>query len=149
MGPVAMACAAALLVAGCGSSESKGTTAATTAATSTSAAAKGGLTAPGKINYASPPANAPAQSGVVKITYHEFAIEPDTLKAKVGSTLKWINNNTEKCNVKSEGGPYTFDSGELAAEGGTFELKLDKPGTIHYECTSYPTTMNGSIEVVE
>jgi plastocyanin len=107
------------------------------------------LTVPGKINYASPPANAPVQSGVVTITYHEFAIEPDTLKAKVGSTLKWVNNNTEKCNVKSEGGAYTFDSGELAAEGGTFELKLDKPGTIHYECTAYPTTMNGSIEVVE
>jgi plastocyanin len=102
----------------------------------------------GKINYASPPAGAPTQSGLIKVTYHEFAIEPDTIKAKVGSTLKWTNNDTEKCNVKSEGGPYTFDSGNLP-EGGTFELKLDKPGTIHYECTYYPTTMNGSIEVVE
>ncbi|MFZ1925969.1 MAG: plastocyanin/azurin family copper-binding protein [Solirubrobacteraceae bacterium] len=152
MGPVAIVCAAALLVAGCGSSESKSSsgtsTAATIAATSKNSTAKGGLTVPGKINYASPPANAPLQSGVITITYHEFAIEPDTLKAKVGSTLKWINNNTEKCNVKSEGGPYTFDSGDLAPEGGTFELKLDKPGTIHYECTAYPTTMNGSIEVV-
>ena len=147
---VVLACTALAGAAGCGSSESKATSATTTAKTgSTNAAVKGGLTVPGKINYASPPANAPVQSGVVTITYHEFAIEPDTLKAKVGSTLKWINNNAEKCNVKSEGGPYTFDSGELAAEGGTFELKLDKPGTIHYECTSYPTTMNGSIEVVE
>lgn len=149
MGPVAIVCAAALLVAGCSSSESKSTTGTTTAATSKSSTVKRGLTVPGKINYASPPANAPVQSGVITITYHEFAIEPDTLKAKVSSTLKWINNNTEKCNVKSEGGPYTFDSGELAGEGGTFELKLDKPGTIHYECTAYPTTMNGTIEVVE
>jgi plastocyanin len=148
MGPVAIVCATGLLVAGCGSSESKGTTGASTATTSTNGAVKGGLTVPGKINYAKPPTNAPVQSGVIKITYHEFAIEPDTLKAKVGSTLKWINNDTEKCNVKSEGGPYTFDSGDLASEGGTFELKLDKPGTIHYECTAYPTTMNGSIEVV-
>ena len=146
MGPAAIVCAAALLVAGCGSSKS-GTTGATTT-TSTNATVKSGLTVPGKINYASPPANAPVQSGVVKITYHEFAIEPDTVKAKVGSTLEWTNENTEKCNVKSEGGPYTFDSGNLP-EGGTFELKLDKPGTIHYECTSYPTTMNGTIEVVE
>jgi plastocyanin len=149
MGPVAIVCAAALLVAGCGGSESKSASATTTATTSKSTTVKGGLTVPGKINYASPPANAPVQSGVVTITYHEFTIEPDTLKAKVGSTLKWINNNTEKCDVKSEGGPYTFDSGDLAPEGGTFELKLDKPGTIHYECTAYPTTMNGSIEVVE
>ncbi|HTB51080.1 MAG TPA: hypothetical protein VK701_08915 [Solirubrobacteraceae bacterium] len=149
MGPVAIVCAAALLVAGCGSSKSSTATTATagTTATGTTATVKSGLTVPGKINYASPPANAPVQSGVVKITYHEFAIEPDTLKAKVGSTLKWTNDDTEKCNVKSEGGPYTFDSGDLA-EGASFELKLDKPGTIHYECTSYPTTMNGSIEVV-
>jgi plastocyanin len=149
MGPVAIVCAASLLVAGCGSGKSSasGTTGATSStATST---VKSGLTVPGKINYASPPANAPVQSGVVKIAYREFAIEPDTLKAKVGSTLKWTNENTEKCNVKSEGGSYTFDSGELKAEGGTFELELDKPGTIHYECTAYPTTMNGTIEVVE
>lgn len=146
---VVLACIALACAAGCGSSESKGTSATTTAKTSsTNAAVKGGLTVPGKINYASPPPNAPVQSGVVTITYHEFTIEPDTLKAKVGSTLKWINNNTEKCNVKSEGGPYTFDSGDLAPEGGTFELKLNKPGTIHYECTSYPTTMNGTIEVL-
>jgi plastocyanin len=107
------------------------------------------LTTDGKINYAKPPPGAPTQSGLIKITYREFAIEPDTVKAKVGSTLKWTNENSEKCNVKSEGGPYTFDSGELAAEGGTFELKLDKKGTIHYECTAFPTTMNGTIEVVE
>ncbi len=146
---VVLACTALAGAAGCGSSESKSTSGTTAATTSTKATVKGGLTVPGKINYASPPANAPVQSGVVTITYHEFAIEPDTLKAKVGSTLKWINNNTEKCNVKSEGGPYTFDSGDLAPEGGTFELKLEEPGTIHYECTAYPTTMNGSIEVVE
>ncbi|HEX4116466.1 MAG TPA: plastocyanin/azurin family copper-binding protein [Solirubrobacteraceae bacterium] len=148
MGPVAIVCATGLLVAGCGSSESKSSSDTVTVATTASSTVKGGLTVPGKINYASPTANAAVQSGVITITYHEFAIEPDALKAKVGSTLKWINDNTEKCNVKSEGGPYTFDSGDLAAEGGTFELKLDKPGTIHYECTSYPTTMNGTIEVV-
>jgi plastocyanin len=145
--PVVLACSALACAAGCGSSKS-GTAATTTTATTQSATAKGGLTVPGKINYASPPASAPVQSGVVKIVYHEFTIEPDTLKAKVGSTLKWINNNTEKCNVKSEGGTYTFDSGNIPPEG-TFELKLDKPGTIHYECTYYPTTMNGSIVVVE
>jgi plastocyanin len=151
MRPVALACAAALLVAGCGSSKSGTTTATTTgtSATSTASTTPKGLTTDGKINYAKPPAGAPVQSGLVKITYKEFAIEPDTVKAKVGSTLEWTNENTEKCNVKSEGGPYTFDSGSLAAEGGTFELKLDKPGTIHYECTSYPATMNGAIEVLK
>lgn len=147
MRPVALACAAALLVAGCGSSKSGTTSTETTSTTSKTSSVKSGLTTPGKINYAKPPASAPTQSGVIKITYKEFAIEPDTVKAKVGSTIEWTNDNTEKCNVKSEGGPYTFDSGNLP-EGRTFVLKLDKPGTIHYECTSYPTTMNGTIEVV-
>jgi plastocyanin len=143
--PVVLACSALACAAGCGSSETSTTT--TTSKTATSATTKGGLTVPGKINYASPPANAPVQSGLIPISYHEFAIEPDTVKAKVGSTVKWTNNDSEKCNVKSEGGPYTFSSGDFG-EGGTFELKLDKPGVIHYECTYYPTTMNGSIEVV-
>jgi plastocyanin len=148
MRPVALACATALLLAGCGSSKSSSTSTETASTTSKTSSVKSGLTTPGKINYAKPPANAPTQSGLIKITYKEFAIEPDTVKAKVGSTIEWTNDNTEKCNVKSEGGPYTFDSGNLP-EGRTFVLKLDKPGTIHYECTSYPTTMNGTIEVVD
>jgi plastocyanin len=45
----------------------------------------------GKINYAKPPASAPVQSGVIPITYREISIEPDTVKAKVGSTVKWTN----------------------------------------------------------
>jgi plastocyanin len=141
--PVALVCAAALLAAGCGSSKSTSTA----TKTSTTATVKEGIVANGKINYASPPANAPVQSGLVKIVYHEFAIEPDTLKAKVGSTIKWINNGPQTCNVTSEGGPYKFASKDFG-EGASFELKLDKPGVIHYECTSYPITMNGTIEAV-
>jgi plastocyanin len=146
---VLTACALLTFAAGCGSSKSDSTanTTATTGTTSTATTSKGGLTTDGKINYASPPANAPVQSGLIGISYHEFAIEPDTVKAKVGSTDKGTNNDSEKCNVTSEGGPYKFASGDFG-EGGTFELKLDKAGVIHYECTSYPTTMNGTIEVV-
>ncbi len=69
------------------------------------------------------------------------------MRAKVGSTIKWINEDPEKCNVTSAGGPYKFASKDFG-EGASFELKLDKPGVIHYECTEYPTTMNGTIEVV-
>ncbi len=87
------------------------------------------------------------QSGLVKILYHEFAIEPDTVKAKVGSTIKWVNEGPQTCNVTSEGGPYKFASKDFG-EGASFELKLEEPGVIHYECTAYPTTMNGTIEAV-
>jgi plastocyanin len=150
-----------VVLAGCGSNGSGGSTETTTvtvAGRTTTAVisngkavtkpSKGGLQSDTTPKFATPEASAPVQSGVVQISYSNIAIDPDTVRAKVGSTIKWTNNDPEKCNVTSEGGPYKFSSGDFG-EGGTFELKLDKPGTIHYECTHYPTTMNGSIEVVK
>jgi plastocyanin len=139
------ACGAALLVAGCGSSKSSATPSATTA-TSTSTA-KGGLTTNAKINYASPPSNAAVQSGLVKINYHEIAIEPDTLKVKVGSTIEWTNEDSVEHNVTSASGPINFASKNFG-EGGTFKISVTKSGIIHYRCTLHPATMNGTIEVV-
>jgi plastocyanin len=145
--PVLAVCAALVFTAGCGSSKSSATTS-TTTKTGTAAGAGGGLVANGKIDYAKPPASAPTLSGLIQVTYREISIEPDAIKAKVGSTVKWTNQDPQPCNVTSEGGPYKIASKDFG-EGATFELKLDKPGTIHYECTHYPTTMNGTIEVVE
>jgi plastocyanin len=148
--PVVIACCALLFVAGCGSSKSSssGTSGTTSSTTATTSAASGGLKTDSAPKYASPPASAPVQSGLVQVAYTNIAIDPDTVKAKIGSTIKWTNNDPEKCNVTSEGGPYKFASGDFG-EGGTFELKLTKAGTIHYECTYYPATMNGTIEVVQ
>ncbi len=84
----------------------------------------------------------------MQIAYRNIAIDPDTVRAKVGSTIKWTNEDPEKCNVTSEGGPYKFASKDFG-EGGTFELKLDQAR--RGSTTSaryYPTTMNGTIEVV-
>ena len=144
-----VACAALVLaVAGCGSSGSTTTITTPGAATAKSkTATSSGLKVVTTPKYASPSSSEPAKSGVVQIAYRNIAIDPDTVRAKVGSTIKWTNEDPEKCNVTSEGGPYKFASKDLG-EGGSFELKLDKPGVIHYECTSYPTTMNGTIEVV-
>jgi len=87
------------------------------------------------------------QSGLVQIAYRNIAIDPDTVRVKVGSTIKWTNYDSVQANVTSEGGPQRFASKNFG-EGGTFELKAEKPGVIHYECTLFPTTMNGTIEVV-
>jgi plastocyanin len=140
--PVLAACSALLLAAGCGSSKSSSTTSAT------STTAKSGLQVDGKINYASPPSSAPVQSGLVRIKYHEISIEPDTLKVKVGSTIEWVNEDPVQHNVTSASGPLKFASGNFG-EGHTFKIKVTKPGVIHYRCTNHPTTMNGTIEVVE
>lgn len=153
---VALAATAALmLIAGCGSGKSgEASTAGSSATGSTSSSSsvpstpKSGLTTNAKINYASPPAGAPVQSGTVKIKYHEITIEPDTLRVKVGSTIEWINEDPVEHNVTSEpGAPSKISSGNFG-EGHTFRFTVTKPGIIHYKCTNHPATMNGTIEVV-
>jgi plastocyanin len=84
----------------------------------------------------------------VQIAYRNIAIAPDTLKVKVGTTIKWTNYDAVAHNVTSESGPQKFAAKDFS-EGGTFEIKALKPGVIHYECTIHPTSMNGTIEVVK
>jgi plastocyanin len=155
----AIACGALALMTGCGSSSSSTGSSASTASTTTTtaASAKTGTTSSGgaslKIDttpkFAAPSTSAPVQSGLVQIAYRDIAINPDTVRVKVGSTIRWTNYDSTQANVTSEGGTggYKFASKNFG-EGGTFELEASKPGVIHYECTLYPVTMNGTIEVV-
>jgi len=158
---LALVCGAALLaavVSGCGSSKSgeastagSSTTGTSTTSTSPKAAgggAKSGLTPDGKINYAKPASNAPVQTGVVKIKYHEITIEPDTLRVKVGSTIEWVNEDPVEHNVTSEPGAVSKIASGNFGEGHTFRFTVNKTGIIHYKCTNHPATMNGTIEVV-
>ena len=140
---------------GCGSSgsSSSSSSASTTPSTSTAntigAGKKGsGLKPTTTPRFASPPASAPVQSGTVQIAYRNIAIAPDTLRVKVGSTIRWTNFDAVSHNVTSEGGPQKFASQDFA-EHGTFEIKALDPGVIHYECTIHPASMNGTIEVVK
>ena len=150
-----IACAALLLAAGCGSSSSSSSSSVTSstpnsgpsgaAATRT---ATGGLKATRTPQFASPPASAPVQSGIVHITYHNISIAPDTVKVKVGSTIIWTNMDSVEHDVTSEGGPQQFASGTFG-EGRSYTIKVLKPGVIHYECTIHPASMNGTIDVVQ
>jgi plastocyanin len=169
---IPLACAALALAAGCGSSGSGSTTATTAgsaaaatssaaapaAASSSTAAAKGaataksgqsgGVTYNSTPKYASPSPSAPVQSGVVQVAYRNIAIDPDTLRVKVGSTVRWTNYDPVEHNVTSKGGPVSFASGTFS-EGKSFAVKMTKAGIVHYECTIHPATMNGTIEVVQ
>lgn len=152
-GAVIACCALSLAAAaGCGSSSSSTagstTTAASTSATTSATSPSASLKLDKAPDYASPPASAPVQSGVVQIAYRNITIAPDTVKVKVGSTIKWTNYDSVEHDVTSEGGPQKFAS-KTFGEGGTFEIKANKPGVIHYECTIHPTTMNGTIDVVK
>lgn len=142
-----LACSGLLLAAGCGSSGTKsgGSSASTTTpATVTS----GGIKADTKPKYAAPSTSAPVQSGLVQIAYRNIAIDPDTVRVKVGSTIRWTNYDSVEHNVTSEGGPQKFAS-KTFGESASFEVKVTKPGLIHYLCTIHPASMNGTIEVVK
>jgi plastocyanin len=154
------ACCMLLAAAGCGSSSkpSTGASASTTpgttsTGTTTSPASKPAGSAPGSLKadttpkFAAPSPSAPVQNGTVQIAYRDITIQPDTVRVKVGSTIKWTNYDSTQANVTSIGGPQRISSKSFG-EGGTFEVKVKTPGVIHYECTLYPTTMNGTIEVV-
>jgi plastocyanin len=138
---VVISCSALALASGCGSSGGSSSASSPTTAPASSLKAS---TAP---KYASPSASAPVQSGVVQIAYHNIAIAPDTLKVKVGSTIRWTNQDAIEHNVTSREGPAHFASANFG-EGKTFEVALTAPGVIHYLCTIHPTSMNGTIEVV-
>lgn len=159
-----LACCALALLSGCGSSSSSTGTStgsiSTGSASSSSAGARATTTGAGKTSasgaslsvdttpkFAKPSASAPVQSGVVQIAYRDIAIAPDTVRVKVGSTVRWTNYDSAQANVTSVSGPQRIASKDFG-QGGSFEVKLRKPGVIHYVCTLYPTTMNGTIEVV-
>ena len=152
-GGIGLACIAlVLLVAGCGSGGSGSTGGAHSTSASKSIAKprrERGLEVDSEksIQYAKVPSSAATQSGTVQIAYRNIAIEPDAVRVKVGSTIRWTNYDSVPHNVTSESGPMHFASGNFG-EGHSFELKVLKTGVIHYECTLQPTTMNGTIEVV-
>jgi plastocyanin len=144
-----IACSALVLVAGCGSSNSSSSSSSSSSASAAkTSSTSAGLKTDTAPKYASPESSAPVQSGTVQIAYRNIAIDPDTLKVKVGSTIKWTNYDSVEHNVTSEGGPQKFASNDFG-EGGTYEIKANKPGVIHYECTIHPASMNGTIEVVK
>jgi plastocyanin len=136
--------AALALLAGCGSSGGTSSGSGATASTSRPASGLKPTTTP---KFGSPAASAPVRSGIVQIAYRNIAINPDTLKVRLGSTIRWTNYDSIAHNVTSEGGPQTFASKNFG-EGASFSIKAEKAGVLHYECTIHPTSMNGTIEIV-
>jgi plastocyanin len=139
----AAAIACASLLAACGS------------ARKSSAPEKGGTAAGGSSlkvvgtpAFASPSSAQPVRSGTVQIAYRNITIAPDTLRVKVGSTVRWTDYDSVQHDVTSVSGPQRFASRRIG-EGQSFAVKLTRAGTIHYECTIHPATMNGTIEVIK
>ncbi len=129
---VAIACCTLVLAAGCGTSSSSPGSSSTPAANTSTGATTSSTT---------------VLSGVVPIAYRNIAISPETVKVKVGSTIRWTNYDTVEHNVTSESGPERFASADFG-EGGTYQIIATKPGVIRYLCTIHPASMKGTIDVV-
>jgi len=134
------------VLAACGSSASQRS--GSQSHTSTSGAS-GGATI--KISttpkFGAPPSSEPVRSGTAQIEYRNITIRPDTVRVKAGTTVRWTNYDPFTEDVTSVSGPQVLRSGGLAP-GRSFSVKLTRPGTIHYESTAHPATLNGTIEVL-
>jgi plastocyanin len=108
----------ALAAAGCGSSnDNTSSTPSTPAAPATSTAN-----------------NTSSSSGkAVIITMKNIQFNPTSKTVKVGTPVKWVNEDTVAHNV--EGGPLHSST---FGEGGSYEFTPKKAETISYVCTIHP-----------
>lgn len=139
----AVAMSAAL--AGCGSS-STSTTAASTAAKTTTG------TQPSLKADTTPkwPVGNPEEAaalGNIKIALRNISIQPAAIRVQVGSIITWTNYDPIVHNVTLVSGQPQFASGPIQ-EGQSYTIVANAPVVIHYLDTHYPTTMNGTIEVL-
>ena len=86
-----------------------------------------------------------APQATTQVTMKNLQFGPKAITAKVGQTITFTNTEGIPHNVVSQSGPQKFES-DTFGKGGTFEVKLTKPGTIDYVCTIHPG-MEGTIKV--
>lgn len=115
--------ALAIAAAGCGSSGSSSSSSSTPAAPASSTASPSGA---GK---------------TVVITMKNIQFNPTSQTVKVGTPVKWVNEDTVPHNV--QGGPLHSST---FGEGGSYEFTPKTAGTISYVCTIHPN-MKATLKV--
>jgi plastocyanin len=74
-----------------------------------------------------------------------FAFDPPSLTVKVGTTVKWTNQDSAPHTVASDGGDW--ESGQLS-QGNSFTRTFDQAGTFAYHCSVHPA-MKGTVVVTQ
>ncbi|GAB3553820.1 plastocyanin [Noviherbaspirillum agri] len=88
----------------------------------------------------------PVEAGeVVEVSIAKMQFEPQQLKIKPGTTVRWVNNE------KRSNHSVLFQKEDLPESdrlfpGESWERTFDKPGTYPYICGPHPT-MTGVVEV--
>jgi plastocyanin len=88
---------------------------------------------------------APAFSADHQVTQSAKAFSAKTLKAKIGDTVSFRNDDAFVHNIFSLSDTQTFDLGTFA-KGETRKVKLDKEGRVEVECAVHPE-MKMTVEV--
>jgi plastocyanin len=86
---------------------------------------------------------APAPSGTTTVDIRDHAFNPAQLNVAPGTTVTFVNNDTEPHTATADNG--LFDTGVLEP-GSSFEVFFDGSGTVTYHCELHPD-MQGSIVV--
>lgn len=90
---------------------------------------------------------APALAADHQITQSAKAFSTKSLKAKVGDTISFRNDDAFVHNIFSLSDVQSFDLGTFA-KGETRKVKLEKAGTVEVECAVHPE-MKLTVEVAK
>ena len=84
-------------------------------------------------------ANAGTPSGkTVSVVMKSLDFSPLGVKAHVGDTVTWLNEDQAPHNVTYVSGPRFRSSQRRMRIGERFSITLNTAGTIHYVCTLHP-----------
>jgi plastocyanin len=87
----------------------------------------------------------PAPNSTTTVDIRDHAFNPAQLNVAPGTTVTFVNNDTEPHTATADNG--LFDTGVLEP-GSSFDVWLDGSGTVTYHCELHPD-MQGSIVVGE
>ncbi len=82
---------------------------------------------------------------VAEVGIREYRYDPPTLTVKVGTSVRWTNNEKRVSHSILFLGPGGFESDRIFP-GETFERTFDRPGKFPYTCGPHPE-MRGLVEV--
>ena len=87
----------------------------------------------------------PAPNSTTTVDIRDHAFNPAQLNVAPGTTVRFVNNDTEAHTATADNG--LFDTGALEP-GSSFDVFFDGSGTVTYHCELHPD-MTGSIVVGE
>ncbi len=128
-----------------GTPQSGATQAGRAATTPTSSAPPGGYDYGHGYGSSSPTAAATAAGAGTSVSISGFAFHPAAQTVKVGSTVRWTNDQQGSPHTVTSDKKGLFDSGTLQPGSG-YSFTFSSPGTFTYHCSIHPS-MKGTVVV--